>query len=181
MQRKKFVKTAGAGVFLPLLFDWSAKKTEIQSADSVLVKNKNQTETWFVREQTPIRIFISRDTDSIHSISLCSERMLPGSSIPIHKHLNEDEYFYFLSGEGLFHAEGKEIAIRTGSVAFVPKNTWHGLKNSGSEELVFVFGYTPGGFEDFFRKIGSREGELFIARPKAEIINWAAHFGMVYQ
>ena len=50
----------------------------------------------------------------------------------------------------------------------MPKGTWHGLNNTGKELLVFTFGYSPAGFEDFFRQIGTLKNVPFKAKTKEE-------------
>ena len=81
-----------------------------------VVKQPEECETFFVRENTPITFNISKATDNISSFSLLTEELIPGSIIPVHKHLNEDEYFFFVHGT---------------------KNTWHGLKNISNDKVVF--------------------------------------------
>ena len=68
----------------------------------------------------------------------------------MHKHLHSDEYFYFLSGTGTVIIKDKESTFKAGTSAFVPRNTWHSIKNTGSESVHMLFGFSPVGFEDFF-------------------------------
>jgi mannose-6-phosphate isomerase-like protein (cupin superfamily) len=149
-------------------------------AKNPVVKNAGDAETYFVRENTPITIYLSK-SDNINSISICSEEVLPGNGIALHKHLHEDEMFIFHSGTGAFLLDGQEIKITSGSTAFVPKGTWHGLKNTGTELLVFTFGYSPAGFEDFFRQIGTLKGKTFKARTQDEFKFLTQKYNIVYK
>jgi oxalate decarboxylase/phosphoglucose isomerase-like protein (cupin superfamily) len=50
------------------------------------------------------------------------------------------------------------IDVRTGDVAFVPRDTWHGLDNTGKENLLMAFQYSPAGFEEYFVENGTLVG-----------------------
>ncbi len=178
--RRVFLQMAGLGIALPFIQKNPSSLDECLQVKTGIVKNAAESEIYFVRENTAITILISKK-DGIDSTSLCSEEVLPGNGIAVHKHLNEDEMFYFIKGSGLFILDEKEIAVSAGSAAFVPRGIWHGLKNTGSDVLVFTFGYTPSGFEDFFRQIGTLKGQPFQAKPKSEIISLGQKNGMIYK
>ena len=146
-----------------------------------VVKQSAQCEIFFVRENTPITIHLSKKSDNVSTFSICTEELLPGGVIPAHKHINEDEYFYFISGTGIIIADEKESSFKPGTSAFVPKNTWHTIKNAGTDKVFFQFGYSPAGFEDFFRQIGTPEGQRFKQKPKEVIDAIAGKFGMVFR
>jgi hypothetical protein len=42
------------------------------------------------------------------------------------------------------------------------------LQNNGSENIQMRFGYTPSGFEGFFREVGTPVGQPFIKKTKDE-------------
>lgn len=149
--------------------------------DVPIVKQPEECETFYVRENTPITFHISKATDNILSVSLLTEELLPGSIIPVHKHLNEDEYFFFSQGTGLVTIDDTTFTFKPGTAAFVPKNTWHGFKNNGNDKVEFSFGYSPAGFESFFREIGTPEGQQFKQKPKDEFDSIAKKYGMVFR
>jgi len=68
-----------------------------------------------------------------------------------------------------------------GSMALVPRGVWHGLRNEGDEVLRMVFGYTPAGFEDYFRAIGVRPGEPRKELSAAEWMRINADFQVTYR
>ena len=63
----------------------------------------------------------------------------PGASIGLHTHdANEDAYI-IVSGEGVFtDSVGKESPVRAGDITIARKGEAHGLKNTGTEPLVFL-------------------------------------------
>ena len=63
----------------------------------------------------------------------------PGDSIGLHKHdANEDTYI-ILAGNGIFtDGEGNEYAVGAWSVTIAGPGESHALKNTGTEDLVFI-------------------------------------------
>ncbi len=145
-----------------------------------IIKNTDEGETYFVRENTAITIKVSK-TDGVDSVSICTEEIPVSGGIPIHTHLSNDESFFFHKGNGSFMLDDQEFAVNEGSTSFVPRGVWHGLKNTGNELLVFTFGFSPAGFEDFFRQIGTVKGTPFKAKTQDEIKLIAAKYGMIYK
>ncbi|HEV8083112.1 MAG TPA: cupin domain-containing protein [Chitinophagaceae bacterium] len=179
--RRSFLKATSAAVMSSTLISLPQFSFANHANKNGIVKNADEGETYFVRENTPITIKVSKKTDNIDSVSICTEEIMPGNGIPIHKHLNEDETFFFHKGNGTFILDDQEFTVTEGSIAFVPRDTWHGLKNTGNELLVFTFGFSPAGFEDFFRQIGTIKGATFKTKTQEEIKLLATKYGMIYK
>lgn len=45
---------------------------------------------------------------------------------------------YIISGQGILYLDGREIAVKPGSVAYVPDNLEHQFKNNGTEVFSFI-------------------------------------------
>jgi mannose-6-phosphate isomerase-like protein (cupin superfamily) len=146
-----------------------------------IVKDADEGETFLVRENTPITIKVSKKMDGIDSVSICTEEIPLEGGIPIHKHLYNDEIFFFHKGSGTFILDDQEFVINEGSTAFVPRGLWHGLKNTGRELLVFTFSFSPAGFEEFFKRIGTPKGTAFKPKAQGEINAIAKKYGMVFK
>jgi quercetin dioxygenase-like cupin family protein len=86
----------------------------------------------------------------------------------IHKHLYNDELIFIHKGEGTFTLDEQSIVVKTGSVVFVPRGTWHGLDNTGTENLLMVFQYSPAGFEEYFIENGTPLGMPTKVRTEEE-------------
>jgi quercetin dioxygenase-like cupin family protein len=84
--------------------------------------------------------------------------MVPGSRVPIHLHEREDEIIFIQRGSGRASVADQNVALKPGSMLFVPQGTWHGGENTGGETLVWVAIYSPSGFEGYFREIGTTPG-----------------------
>jgi quercetin dioxygenase-like cupin family protein len=107
--------------------------------------------------------------------------MEPGSKMRIHKHLNNDELIFIHRGQGTLTLNDQTIEVKTGAVAFIPRGTWHGLDNTGSERLHMVFQYSPAGFEEFFIENGTRVGMPTNERTEDDLVATAKKYGMVYK
>lgn len=179
--RRKFLQATAYGLLAPAMVSLPALSFANAINNKGIVRQPEDGETYFVRENTPLTIKVSKKTDGIDSVSICTEEIPRGGGIPIHKHLHEDEFFFFHKGSGIFILDENEIQIKEGCTAFVPKATWHGLKNTGSDIMMFSFSYAPSGFEDFFRQIGTLKGTPFKAKTPEEIKLIAKQYGMVYK
>lgn len=62
----------------------------------------------------------------------------PGCEIGFHKHTNESETYYVLSGSGDYNDNGNVRKISVGDVTFTPNGCAHGLLNTGTENLVIM-------------------------------------------
>lgn len=65
-------------------------------------------------------------------------RLEAGEEVELHKHEGECEYYYIISGKGIYNDNGKNIDIVPGAVTFTPSGESHGIKNTGTEMLEFI-------------------------------------------
>ncbi|WP_372712954.1 cupin domain-containing protein [Ilyobacter sp.] len=64
--------------------------------------------------------------------------LLPGSEICYHEHIDDEEFYYILSGKGIVNDNGKEREIGPGDLIYTPFKEGHGLKNTGDEPIKFA-------------------------------------------
>ncbi len=64
-------------------------------------------------------------------------RLGPAETSILHR-LKSSEVYYFLVGSGEIHIDGKQEKVRAGQAVYVPPNSIQRLKNTGSEELMFI-------------------------------------------
>jgi len=55
-----------------------------------------------------------------------------------HEHHDETETYFIVSGTGMYDDNGKAVPVEAGDVVFCKNGDGHGIKNTGSEDLVFV-------------------------------------------
>lgn len=70
-----------------------------------------------------------------------------------HRHHRNEELFYVLEGELEFLVGERAVLIGPGSVTFVPPNTVHAFRNSGSEQARFLLVASPSGIYRYFEEM----------------------------
>lgn len=181
--RRKFLQFGVTGLFTAL-FSTFAKTSVARPAQhnkGILLHADEGERILTGRRKIPITIKISKEKDGVDNISFCTENMIPGRKMRVHKHLYHDELIFIHQGSGSFTLDNAVSDVEKGSVAFIPKGMWHGLENTGKENLIMTFGYSPAGFEGYFRENGTPEGTSAKERTEDEYAATALKYGMVYQ
>src|SRR5690242_18673760 len=130
--RRTFLQHAGLAV-LPFFAAPSLGFAEPDTEFRGTVSNDEDGEALRMRDGTAlVRIKISKLQGS-RTMSFLSESFKPGDTLPVHKHLNEDELIFLHKGSGLLTLGDKEYPIKEGAVAMVLKGVWHGLQNTGTQ------------------------------------------------
>ncbi|HJR86334.1 MAG TPA: cupin domain-containing protein [Acidimicrobiia bacterium] len=62
-----------------------------------------------------------------------------------HRHQRADEFFVVLEGEGMIYTDAGRERAEKGDVVFTPRGHWHGFDNTGSEDVVLVWGWSGAG------------------------------------
>ncbi len=94
-------------------------------------------------------------------LSLWTETVPPGGGPPPHRHLREDEWFVVQEGTFSFFGGGQWCELGVGGTAFMPRESVHTFKNTGSTPGKLLIGTSPAGFEMFFGRCAeefAREG-----------------------
>ena len=178
--RRKFIRQGSIGFLSLFTFPMTAFSNDTSDFEGLVVNDK-EGEVLRLRDGTAIvRIKVSK-AQGAQSISFLSESFKPGDAAPVHKHMNEDEFLYVHKGSGLFTLGEKQYKVSEGSVAFIPKGVWHGTQNTGSENIEVRFGYSPAGFEGFFREVGTPFGQPFVQKTMEERRAIAKKWGMIYK
>ncbi|MBS1746351.1 MAG: cupin domain-containing protein [Bacteroidetes bacterium] len=66
-------------------------------------------------------------------------KLMPGEEVETHLHPTMEEYFYFISGFGVYMIDEGLYNIQPSSFVHIPANTLHSLKTTGNESLTFVY------------------------------------------
>ncbi len=69
----------------------------------------------------------------------------PGAAHERHRHLNVDEFWIVIKGEGVMYTEDGEELSGQGDVVFTPAGHWHGFRNTSDEDVVLVWGWSGAG------------------------------------
>ena len=82
------------------------------------------------------RVVIGKE-DGAKNFCMRVFEIAPGGYTPKHSHDWEHEMFYH-QGAGEVFCDGAWHGVRPGSVAFIPANAEHQIRNTGDETLVVV-------------------------------------------
>ena len=181
--RRKFLQLGATGFFSTLLTSLPkiSFSQPTSNPDKGIVVREDEGIHILTRRKVPITIKISKTKHGVDGISFCVEDMSPGRKMRIHKHLKNDELIFIHKGEGTLTLDEESIKVKVGDVVFVPRNIWHGLDNTGTENLLMVFQYSPAGFEEFFIENGTPVGMQAKERSEEEYDLSAKKYGMVYK
>jgi len=182
--RRKFLLTGLAGFCTALFANFpkiSFAKSYYNNDKGIIVREDEGIHILTGRRKVPITIKISKAKDGVDGISFCVEDQSPGRKMRIHKHLNNDELIFIHKGEGTLTLDEQSIQVKTGDVAFVPRGTWHGLDNTGNENLLMIFQYSPAGFEEYFIENGTLVGMPAKEKTEEEYAITEKKYGMVYK
>ena len=96
---------------------------------------------WDTSDQNPgltYKLLIDASNAETDGFSFGILRLAPGASLLPHHHDPQESYF-ILEGEGLMRLNGSEQTVGPGSVIYIPRCHRHGITNTGSEPLVFIW------------------------------------------
>ena len=78
----------------------------------------------------------------------------PGTFVPPHIHINQDEFIYVLEGKLDLILDGKEVSASAGDFIRLPMKIMHGLYNKSDQPIKCLFWVSPTGkLFDLFKKI----------------------------
>jgi oxalate decarboxylase/phosphoglucose isomerase-like protein (cupin superfamily) len=91
-----------------------------------------------------VRWIVTRDTvgseDSVFGLTYFP----PGSRHEIHRHENAEEVEYLVAGEGVARVGDDDVAMGAGDTVFVPRNDYHGFRNTSETETAVMVWYYAG-------------------------------------
>jgi mannose-6-phosphate isomerase-like protein (cupin superfamily) len=184
LSRRTFVQSTGLAALAQLfaITPTAARGGDPRLPDPDLVRDPDEGEVYLIGERRGrVTIKVSKRDHGIETLSLLTEDIVPGDGIPVHKHGGEEELIFIERGRGVLTFGDEEVDVVPGSMALVPRGVWHGLRNEDDDLLRMVFGYTPAGFEDYFRAIGVRPDEPWKGLTGADWARINAEFEVVYR
>ena len=83
-------------------------------------------------------------TPDTHGMKSGRVYLAPGDECGLHSTLNKEEQLVFLSGSGTAIVEpNQSFEVGKGKVAYIPPQTEHNIKNTGSEPLIYIYCVAP--------------------------------------
>ena len=62
----------------------------------------------------------------------------PGSSLTLHAHNGESEFYHIIKGTALFNDNGTETVVNVGDTTITTDGESHSIANIGEEDLEFI-------------------------------------------
>jgi quercetin dioxygenase-like cupin family protein len=89
-----------------------------------------------------VRWLVTRQTVGAEETVFGVTYFPPGSRHEIHRHEHAEEVEYLIAGEGVARVGEDDVAMGVGDAVFVPRNDYHGFRNtSDTETAVMVWCY----------------------------------------
>ena len=103
--------------------------------------------------------FMVGGAESGGGFSLVEHPLAPRAlASPLHRHTNEDEYSYVLSGRVGAQLGDEVVYGEAGDLIAKPRGQWHAFWNAGDEPASVLEIISPGGFEQYFADLAEVVG-----------------------
>lgn len=109
--------------------------------------------------------FMIGGADSGGRFALVEHTIAPGAlAAPMHRHTQEDEFSYVLTGTFAAVLGDEELTAGPGDLVFKPRGQWHTFWNPGDEPTRVLELISPAGLEEFFRLVDSPDADEMAER-----------------
>jgi mannose-6-phosphate isomerase-like protein (cupin superfamily) len=79
-----------------------------------------------------------------HGMKSGKVHLSPGADCGRHSTDDREELLVFLSGQGILIIEDKDnFQVGEGKISYIPPNTNHNVKNTGTEPLIYIYCVSP--------------------------------------
>jgi mannose-6-phosphate isomerase-like protein (cupin superfamily) len=96
-------------------------------------------------------VLFDPEKDSVRNVYVV-EIFCRGGATPPNTHMEADEFFYVLHGEGIARCGLVETPIKTGDALLLKPGNEHAIRNTGSDKLYCLTVMTPNeGFAELIR------------------------------
>lgn len=115
-------------------------------ADVPLVGGLREDEGWIDMQ---VQFLIDKAKAGTDDFLLGWTVLPPGARHDRHLHRNADEFFIVLAGGGRIYTDDGTTPAGKGDVIWTPRGRYHGFDNTGTEDVVLVWGWSGcGSLED---------------------------------
>ena len=87
-------------------------------------------------------MLISPRNSSTRNLSIQISEIPVGSEQPIHNH-EPEQCYYIIKGKGLMVIDEESREVFAGDAVYIPSNSKHGIKNTGSDVLEYLTANAP--------------------------------------
>jgi hypothetical protein len=87
--------------------------------------------------------------------------MAPGDSIPLHRHLLEEEAVFLHRGKLDVRLADQRTTAEQGATVFIPESTWISLRNPGPDTAELVYVFNEPAFAQCLRAFSTKPGLVY--------------------
>jgi mannose-6-phosphate isomerase-like protein (cupin superfamily) len=120
---------------------FSAKFGIVRGMDIV---NHRDTVPFTTADGSTIRELLAHRNSAIRQQSLAEARLMPGCATVPHHHAVTEEIYYILTGTASMTLGDETRDVGPGDAIAIPPGIRHTIRNTGSQELVFLCTCAPG-------------------------------------
>jgi quercetin dioxygenase-like cupin family protein len=103
----------------------------------------------------------------------------PGTGVPTHRELYEDETFYVLEGSYVVEVDGEQHELGPGGFVHVRRGTPHAFRNAGDTTGRILCLLTPGGIHERFMAELAALGAAGMPDP-GEVVGLGTRYGIEF-
>jgi mannose-6-phosphate isomerase-like protein (cupin superfamily) len=142
--------------------DTSSPESSSTAAGGYVLRAGEGAPFWFLGSLVTVKVDGARTRGKLTILDFVNP---PGFAPPVHRHLEEDEVFYIVSGRARFECDGTVFDAGPGDVVFLPVGSAHTFLVGPQEPLHTLQITVPAGFEEFTAEAGTPATERVLPDP----------------
>ena len=104
----------------------------------MFLKSTSSIPSFLAGDKTLLRELLHPKNDGLDlPFSIAHASLAPQTASLAHR-LQQDEWYYFLSGEGRLHCDDEVAEVKAGDLALIPAQSLQHVENTGSEAIIFL-------------------------------------------
>ena len=101
----------------------------------MIIRKLSAATPFITKDGSTIRSLLDKSNAPVQNQSLAEATLPPGCATEPHRHLQTEEFYYVVQGEGLMQVDKDEIIVSVGDAILIPAGSRHTLRNTGTTDL----------------------------------------------
>lgn len=89
------------------------------------IRNKEKIGSFEAKDGSIVREIFHPNNSAVENQSIAEARVGPSSKTKKHAHMDSEEIYYILSGEGTIHIGEESSKVKNGDVVLIPPGSFH--------------------------------------------------------
>lgn len=108
------------------------------------IQNLDRVPAFITKDGSEIRELLAHRNSCIRNQTLAEARLAPGASAIPHRHIQTEEIYYILEGQGIMRVGEDEATVGPGDAIAIPPGAEHHIRNTGDTTLRLLCCCAPG-------------------------------------